>query len=204
MKLNLEDLVPGSQWIQSGSGLIFEIVIGPYCSIEYDYNEPKQRYARTFPIFKDDNPRRTISYNPAPQIVKKYLSGSDKYIGKCTSANAYNFLHHASPYTQTSFTTMTRSQITQKLMDKTVKLLKQRDENYKSITFVQLANRKIVEEVYSLLHLWEDSDPIAVRSSSNEVYIVEPTVNGCCKDLRVTNVESMMFNPSEEEDEDYN
>jgi hypothetical protein len=100
MELNLEDLIPGSRWIQTDSNIVSEIVQGPYCSIQYDYSEEGSRYSRTFSIYKNEKPRRATAYGRSPKVTRKYLSGvSTKYLNKCSQVNAYSFLYHSQPLT---------------------------------------------------------------------------------------------------------
>ena len=88
-------LVPGSVWEQPSSGIIVQIVNGPFCKIFPDFSKEGYRYPIIRPIKEGDIPKRFVKFTVSSFVAYRYLKGvSSKFIGKVTYCHASSFLLH--------------------------------------------------------------------------------------------------------------
>jgi hypothetical protein len=91
----IDSLVPGTIWEQPSSGIIIQIVTGPFCEIFPDFSREGYRYPIIRPIRDGDIPRRFVKFTVSSFVAYRYLKGvSSNYIGKVTHCYAGSFLFH--------------------------------------------------------------------------------------------------------------
>ena len=96
--MRLEDLVPGSRWVEKDSQLVCVIVVGPHCEIVPCYGYTSDRQAPiTQPDYKDQPVVKFIYRSKYPLVVARYVAGTTKYLNKCTRCKAYNFMYYYQP-----------------------------------------------------------------------------------------------------------
>lgn len=91
---------------------------------------------------------------------------------------------------------MTEKLSTQQRMDKVVELIKEREKLQADLFAMKKRESEVSKEIYSLLQFWEESEPVAVMSRNQEIYIVSPNHESrhhACTDVTVKNVTSMMY-----------